>query len=270
MRNLQQQHHAAKTWIWRTEILFSLAICGLGCQSPDPLAPDPLAPNAMAPQELDAAAKKKSRFARLKFWERDDDDLTNTDNIRGPLERILGDKARRRKDSLAPLEGSPEFDEAKELYKKGEYAVAEKRFKRLAKAYKDSPIEEDSLFMAGECQFAQGRFSQAQDSYGKLLKKYPSPRDLDTVTKRLFTIAQNWLEFPEVVTSSEVQTVSMEDPKSTPPPEPPHPAQQRSLAVGSDLSEFLGPQSAGVRHRWPGARSLKGDLAERSHRAARG
>ena len=77
--------------------------------------------------------------------------------------------------------------------------------------------------MMGECQFATKRYAKAQDSYGKLLKKYPSPRNLDTVTKRLFTIAQNWLEFPQVVNSDEVQTVSLEDPKATPPPEPPHP-----------------------------------------------
>ncbi|MCA9069778.1 MAG: outer membrane protein assembly factor BamD [Planctomycetaceae bacterium] len=160
---------------------------------------------------------------RLKFWDRSDDRMMSTDGIRGPLERILGDKARRRTESLAPLEGSPEFDEAKAIFQQGDYDTAEKRFKKLAKAYKDTPIEEDSLFMTGECQFITGRYAKAQDSYGKLLKKYPSPRDLDLVTKRLFHISKHWLEFPDVVTSSEVQTVSWEDPKSTPPPENPHP-----------------------------------------------
>ncbi len=200
---------------------------GMGCQSPD-LSPGADAGLPPLRAEDDSAAKKRGMdWSRFKFWDRrrSDEDLTSTAGIKGPLERILGDRARRkqREDSLAPLEGAPEFDEAKALYDKGDYAAAEKRFKKLAKDYKDSPIEEDSLFMLGECQFATKRYGYAQDSYGKLLKKYPSPRDLDKVTKRLFAIAQHWLEFPQLVNSSEVQTVSLEDPKSTPPPEPPHP-----------------------------------------------
>lgn len=163
-------------------------------------------------------------LSRLKFWDRgEDESMLSTDGIRGPLERILNDRARQRTASLAPLEGSPEFDEAKAIYEQGDYPTAEKRFKKLAKQHKDTPIEEDSLFMTGECQFATGRYAKAQDSYGRLLKKYPSPRDLDTVTKRLFHIAKHWLEFPEVVESTEVQTVSLENPKATPPPANPHP-----------------------------------------------
>ncbi len=167
-------------------------------------------------------------LSRLKFWDRtqSDSELASTDGIRGPLERILGDKARRRamQESLAPLEGTPEFDEGKAWFDQGDYSSAEKRFKQLTKAYKDTPIEEDSLFMIGECQFATGRYAKAQDSYGRLLKKYPHPRDLDTTSKRLFAIAKHWLEFPDVVNSSEVQTVSWDDPKSTPPPATPHPS----------------------------------------------
>ena len=164
-------------------------------------------------------------LSRLKFWDRGDadDSLLSTDGIRGPLERILNDRSRQRAESLAPLEGSPEFDEAKAIFDQGDYSTAEKRFKKLAKQYKDTPIEEDSLFMMGECQFATNRYAKAQDSYGRLLKKYPSPRDLDMVTQRLFHIARHWLEFPEVVTSGEVQTVSLENPKATPPPANPRP-----------------------------------------------
>jgi TolA-binding protein len=205
MHILQIGRFARKPF-WRAGLILGLML-GTGCQAPDALAPE-------------GSGMDLSRF---KFWQRSDDELTNTDNIRGPLERILGGHARRRQDSLAPLEGSPEFDEAQAIYRSGDYAEAEKRFKQLAKAYKDTPIEEDSLFMVGECQFATGRYAKAQDSYGKLLKKYPSPRGLDTVTKRLFEIAKTWLEFPEVVTSTEVQTVSLEDPKNTPPPENPGP-----------------------------------------------
>lgn len=183
----------------------------------------PFAQGCQAPDMYSSAESSGMDFSRLKFWEKSDDELTSTDGIRGPLERILNDHARRHEESLAPLEGAPEFEAAKAVFVQGDYGSAEKQFKHLAKQYKDTPIEEDSLFMVGECQFATGRYSKAQDSYGRLLKKYPSPRELDTVTKRLFKIAQHWLEFPEIVTSNEVQTVSLEDPKNTPPPEDPHP-----------------------------------------------
>ena len=209
MHKLQITHTPSRRFL-RTGTILGLAVCvlGAGCQAPDLSSAD---------------AGRGMELSRLKFWDKSDDDLTSTERIRGPLERILADKARHRQDSLAPLEGSPEFDEAKAIYDQGDYSEAEKRFKKLAKTYKDTPIEEDSLFMMGECQFATGRYAKAQDSYGKLLKKYPSPRDLDMVTKRLFDIARHWMEFPQVVESSEVQTVSLEDPKNTPPPEPPHP-----------------------------------------------
>ena len=192
-------------------MLAVLAASSSGCQAPDIYGTADDGPGMS--------------LSRLKFWDRSQEDeaLLSTDGIRGPLERILSDKARRRTESLAPLEGAPEFDEAKAIFDGGDYSTAEKRFKKLAKQYKDTPIEEDSLFMTGECQFATGRYSKAQDSYARLLKKYPSPRDLDTVTKRLFHIAKHWLEFPEVVTSDEVQTVSLENPKATPPPENPRP-----------------------------------------------
>lgn len=199
-----------KFFFWRTRFLLFGVCCSIamGCQAPG----------------YNETEGPGFSLNRLKFWDRQSDDrMLSTDGIRGPLERILGDKARRHAESLAPLEGSPEFEEAKAIYQQGDYATAEKRFKKLAKAYKDTPIEEDSLFMMGECQFMTGRYAKAEDSYGRLLKKYPSPRDLDTVTKRLFHIAKHWMEFPDVVTSSEVQTVSWEDPKSTPPPAKPHP-----------------------------------------------
>lgn len=199
----------SKSSIWGVLLLGWLCGGGTGCQAPD----------------MYETQRSGMSLSRLKFWDRseEDDSLLSTDGIRGPLERILGDKARRRKESLAPLEGSPEFDEAKAIYEQGDYSAAEKRFKKLAKKHEDTPIEEDSLFMIGECQFAKGRYAKAQDSYGRLLKKYPSPRDLDKVTERLFHISKHWLEFPQVVQSDEVQTVSWENPKTTPPPPAPGP-----------------------------------------------
>jgi len=63
-----------------------------------------------------------------------------------------------------------------------------------------------------ECQFAQSKYSWAQDSYGRLLEKYPSTRHLDAVTRRLFYISRVWLGVPETAGDDEqIQLVSHSD-----------------------------------------------------------
>ena len=63
-------------------------------------------------------------------------------------------------------------------------------------------IEEDALFMLAESQFQQTHYADAQNSYEELLKKYPSTRHLDQVTRQLFRIARYWLNFDEDITKS--------------------------------------------------------------------
>ena len=149
------------------------------------------------------------------------DDMANTDNIRGPLERRLRTAAHGRSkegDSFKPTEGIADFEQAEKLYEAGKHKQAEKALKKIAKEYKDSRVQEDALFLLGEIQFQQKRYSWAQDSFDKLLKAYPSTRYMDRVTRRMFTIARTWLDFPEVATSEDVQPVNFDDPQSTPPP----------------------------------------------------
>lgn len=151
------------------------------------------------------------------------------DGVMGPTERRLhGEEWERRRSEMAEsgitIEGLAEYEAAQQLYDAGEFATAEKSFKTLARqrgragktwqarwqeifarekpqpgdafgGFGD-PIEEDSLYMVAECQFAQKKYSWAQDSYGRLLEKYPSTRHLDTVTRRLFTVARYWLQMP--------------------------------------------------------------------------
>lgn len=195
----------------------------------------------------DDSASEGWDISRLKFWERRDDDLADTSGINGPIGRLLKTRERDRQRynaSLAPLEGQPEFDAAKSLYDQGEFSSAESEFKRLARAYPDTPIEEDSLFFIGECQFAREKYPAAQDSYAKLMKKYPSPRQLDLVTKRLFKISQVWLQFPQMVASGDVQQVNFENPKTTPPPEDPTPKSKdpsRTIPVVPNLFDRTRP-----------------------------
>lgn len=157
------------------------------------------------------------------------EERASIDGVRGPTERRLhGEEWERRRSEMAEsgitIEGLAEYEAAQQLYDAGEYATAEKAFKTLARQRATAgktwqtrwqeifarekprpgdafsgfgdPIEEDALYMVGECQFAQQKYSWAQDSYGRLLEKYPSTRHLDTVTRRLFTIARYWLQMP--------------------------------------------------------------------------
>lgn len=152
--------------------------------------------------------------------------------IQGPTERRLNSTQwnKTRKD-VSP-EDDPEtadalaaYARARELFDQEEYAAAEKEFKRIAKQRREvhesfgarfrrfwgiseredydpysnfgDPIEEDSLYMAAEAQFAQQRYAKAQNSYEELLNRYPSTRHLDKVTRQLFRIARHWLDFSE-------------------------------------------------------------------------
>jgi len=158
----------------------------------------------------------------LQTYKRVDDDLASTAGITGPLERAVraatgrsaGDEPLR-----DPQAGREEFAQAEQLFDAGEHAAAKKAFKKLAKTYKDYPVREDALFMKGESEFALQQYSWAQDSYGEVIEEYPSTQYLDRITRRLFTISRTWLDFPEVVTSNDVQPVNFENPKLTPPPE---------------------------------------------------
>ena len=153
-------------------------------------------------------------------------------NIKGPTERMLSGKRWQQQKETAiaqgnasAIDGLPEYQAAEDLYNAGKYKEAEKAFKALAKERRASyetfqvkwdrwlgiknaakwdpysnfgdPIEEDSLFMLGEAQFAQKRYAYAQDSYDDLLNRYPSTRHMDDVTRKLFRIARYWLDFQE-------------------------------------------------------------------------
>ncbi|MGB9690204.1 tetratricopeptide repeat protein [Thermogutta sp.] len=84
------------------------------------------------------------------------------------------------------------FQEGAELYRRGRYEEAAAKFKKAAKHWPNSPLEEDALFMAGESYFFADRYPQAENAYLELLKKYEFTRYLDTVSKREFAIGRYW------------------------------------------------------------------------------
>lgn len=111
--------------------------------------------------------------------------------------------ALQRTQDVAPLEGLEEMEKAKALFEAEEYSDAEKAFKKLARKYKDKPIEEEAMYYVGESQYQQERYPAAQDSFDELLKKYTSSRYLEQTTRRMFSIATKWLKSPK--SASEIE-----------------------------------------------------------------
>lgn len=166
-----------------------------------------------------------------------DADSDSESGYQGPMERALKRSRweRQKADAVAngeafSIEGLHEYQAAEALYLDNRLPEAEKAFKKLAKARRNShesfgtkmdrwwgvksmasldtytnfgdPIEEDALFMKAECQFDQKKYATAQDSYDALLTRYPSTRHLDSASRRYFQIARYWLGFPEDVQDS--------------------------------------------------------------------
>jgi outer membrane protein assembly factor BamD (BamD/ComL family) len=159
----------------------------LGCAGPrnqPTTQDDPTVAVSAQGAEDDSAAESASAqpFSRL---------------FRNPI-RLVG--LSRTESSVAPppspaeLEAQKQaYDEAEEFFQQKNYKEAEAAFRKLARKYKDTPVEEDAMFMLAECRFLTERYPKAQDSYERLLKKYENSRHLDRAVRRLFTIARIWL-----------------------------------------------------------------------------
>jgi len=111
-------------------------------------------------------------------------------------------------DPLEPIEGAADLEKARALYDAKDYTQALKALKKIKKAYKDKPVEEDAMFLIAECYFQMKKYPHAQDGYDELFKKYESTRYYDTATRRLFKIAQIWLDSPKPASEVEVARYS--------------------------------------------------------------
>lgn len=87
-----------------------------------------------------------------------------------------------------------QFKDAEAAFAEKKYAEAAKMYRKAANHWSDSVIEEDALFMLGDCYFFQDKYPDASDAYAELLKKYDNSRHLDKVVLRQFKLAQYWLE----------------------------------------------------------------------------
>lgn len=96
-----------------------------------------------------------------------------------------------------PAEGSAAADlaGAHELFRRGDYAQAEKHFRRIADNTKNTPqVAEDARYHQAECLRLQKIYPKAADVYNKCLIDFPSGVHREEAVRRMFDIAQVWLK----------------------------------------------------------------------------
>ena len=76
---------------------------------------------------------------------------------------------------------------------RGQFASAAKLFAAAAEKWPDSEVEQDGLYLAGECNFFADHYWDAETKFEMLLKKYQNSKHIDAVQPRRFAIAQYWL-----------------------------------------------------------------------------
>lgn len=106
-----------------------------------------------------------------------------------------------RGNELEPEHGSAhskaaeELAGAHELYRRGEYAKAEKVFHRIADDKSNSPsIAEEARFYEAECLRWQKCYPKAADTYNRLLKDFPQGTHREQCLQHMYQIANIWLD----------------------------------------------------------------------------
>lgn len=91
--------------------------------------------------------------------------------------------------------GGAELNAAQEVYRAGNVDAAEKQFHKIAENTRNSPlIAEEARFYEAECLFKQEKYPKACDTYHKMLNDFPSGAYRDQAVRRMFDIANFWLE----------------------------------------------------------------------------
>lgn len=95
----------------------------------------------------------------------------------------------------AEAKGVPELAGAHELYRRGDYANAEKLFRRIADNTKNSPqIAEEARFYEAECLRQQMDYPKAADVYHQMVNDFHFGTHREQALERMFEIANSWLE----------------------------------------------------------------------------
>jgi TolA-binding protein len=116
----------------------------------------------------------------------------------GPVDSLVlrGDHL---ESETAPVTAKPgttdgDMEGAKELFRRGEYATAEKVFHRIAENSKNIQLAEEARYYEAESLRLQGYYPKAADTYSRLLKDFTSGQFRDQANQRLFDIANYWFD----------------------------------------------------------------------------
>jgi outer membrane protein assembly factor BamD (BamD/ComL family) len=97
--------------------------------------------------------------------------------------------------SATQARGSAELNAAHEIYRGNNYAGAENAFHKVAENTRNSPlIAEEARFYEAECLYRQDKLPKACDTYHKMLMDFPSGAFRDQAVRRMFDIANFWLD----------------------------------------------------------------------------
>lgn len=121
------------------------------------------------------------------------------------FKKMVGQGPNRETAENALMEGRKLYEEAVVLWKKSPdddtteeaFLKAVTPLKLAADRWADSVIEEDALFLLGECYFFANHYPDANKTYERLAELYPSTHYLDKVQSHRFAIAQYWLSVGE-------------------------------------------------------------------------
>jgi len=120
----------------------------------------------------------------------------------GDTSVFLGQKGWEKTRAAPDPVAEAEFNAAKKRYDSGDLAGALKLFTPLAKreVKKGGPWGEKAQWWKAETEFQLKKYTQANDSYEILIKKYPGTELVEKIVAREFQIAQIWLgpEDPKV------------------------------------------------------------------------
>jgi outer membrane protein assembly factor BamD (BamD/ComL family) len=93
----------------------------------------------------------------------------------------------------APVYG--ELEGAKKLFQENDFEKSEPIFAKLANNTKNPlPIAEESRYYEAECQRLKGDYRTAEGTYKRLLKDFRNGQYTDQANRRLFDIANYWLD----------------------------------------------------------------------------
>jgi outer membrane protein assembly factor BamD (BamD/ComL family) len=114
----------------------------------------------------------------------------------GPVETVVlrGDQLEPEKPA-AEVKGAAELAGAEDLYRRGDYAGAEKLFRRIANNTQNSPqIAEEARFYEAECLRRQENYPKAADVYNQQLNDFHFGVHREQAMERMFELANYWLE----------------------------------------------------------------------------